>query len=378
MSEFRAGIVGAGFVGQIHAETLRRLGNVSVVAIADVAGAKAAAERMKIPSYYADYREMIDSAKLDVVHICTPNRSHCEIAMYALGHGANILCEKPMTTSIRDAEALVEQVEKSGLVAALNFHNRFYPMTHHMRNVIRDGELGGVFSVTGSYTQDWLLEKTDYSWRLLSEESGKTRAVADIGSHWMDLAEYVSGQTITEVLADFSIIHPVRKKPLRHTSAYSTEKFSDDGYEDMRVDTEDNANILIRFGNGAKGSVFVSQVIAGKSVAISLLVGGYKKSAEWNSENCNKLVIGRKDSFCELLEKGPTTVHPDTLPLVAYPLGHLEGFPDAFKQCFRQVYASIGDAAAPRDYATVKDGLHEVVLCERIFESNQRQQWVRV
>jgi predicted dehydrogenase len=298
--------------------------------------------------------------------------------MYALDHGANVLCEKPMTTTISDAETLLKKVEDTGLIGALNFHNRFYPMTHHLRNIIRDGDLGDIFSITGTYTQDWLLFKTDYSWRLSAEESGKTRVVADIGSHWMDLAEYVSGHKITRVCADFTIIHPIRKKPLKQVTAYSTEKFTDADYENIPVVTEDNASLLFRFDNGAKGSAFFSQVIAGKSVAIDLLIGGYKKSAEWNSEVCNELVIGNKDSFNQKLEKGPTTVHKDTLPLVAYPLGHLEGFPDAFKQCFRQVYNSIDDPKAPRDYATIKDGLHEVILCERIFESNEKQGWVNI
>lgn len=378
MKVYRAGVIGLGFVGQIHVETIRRLGNVEVVAAADMSGGEAVAERMNIPALFDDYKAMIDTMQLDVVHICTPNNTHFEIAMYALEQGVHVLCEKPMTTTIAQAEELARKVEDTGRVFGLNFHNRFYPMTHHMRNIIRDGELGDIFSVTGSYTQDWMLFNTDYSWRLSAEESGKTRAVADIGSHWMDLAEYVSGQKITHVCADFSIIHPTRKKPRREVKAYAVEDFAEEDYEDIPVVTEDNANILFRFESGAKGSAFISQVIAGKTVAIDLLVGGYKKSAEWNSELCNRLAIGNRDGALELLDKGPKTVHPGSLPLVAYPLGHLEGFPDAFKQCFRQVYDSIDDPNAPRDYATVLDGLHEVRLCERIYESNQQQRWLEV
>lgn len=375
---YRAGIVGTGFVGQIHIETVRRLGNVEVVALADPVSAAEVAARMNVPRHFADYREMIDTMQLDVVHICTPNNTHFEIAMYALKRGVNLLCEKPMTTTVEEARQLVREVEASGLTAAINFHNRFYPMTHHLRSIIRDGELGDIFSITGTYTQDWLLFRTDYSWRLSAEESGKTRVVADIGSHWMDLVEFVSGHKITQVCADFSIIHPVRKKPKKNVVAYTTETFRDEDYEDMPIVTEDNASVLFRFDNGAKGSAFFSQVIAGKSVDIDVLVGGYKKSAQWRSEACNKLVLGNKDSFCEVLEKGPATVHPDSRPMVGYPIGHLEGFPDAFKQCFRQVYDSLGNPDAPRDFATVEDGLHEMILCERIFESNREQRWVNV
>lgn len=378
MKVYRAGVVGTGFVGQIHIETLRRLNNVEVVALADNVSAKAAAERMNVPNHYADYRQMVDEQGLDVLHICTPNNTHFEIAMYALEHGVNVVCEKPMTTSVEEAEILAAKVKETGLTMAINFHNRFYPMTNHLRNIIRDGDLGDIFSITGSYTQDWLLYETDYSWRLSSAESGKTRAVADIGSHWMDLVEFASGQKITSVLADFTTIHPTRKKPNRQVLAFSTERFGENDYTDMPINTEDCASVMFRFSNGAKGSAFFSQVIAGKSVDIDVLIGGYKKSAQWKSESCNKLTIGNRDSFCEVLEKGFATVHKDTRPLVAYPIGHLEGFPDAFKQCFTQVYNSLEDADAPCDFATVEDGLHEMKLCDRIFESNAKQQWINV
>ena len=283
-----------------------------------------------------------------------------------------------MTTSVSDAEKLVRKAEETGLIAAINFHNRFYPMTNHLMNIIKDGELGDVFSISGSYCQDWLLYDTDYSWRLETAESGDTRVIADIGSHWMDLAEFVTGLQITEVCADFSTIHPVRKKPNKTVLAFSTEKFKEDDYSKFTVNTEDNASVMFRFSNGAKGSAFFSQVIAGKSVSIDLLIGGYKKSAQWNSADVNSLVIGNRDSYNEHREKGAATVHPNTLPLVAYPFGHAEGFPDAFKQCFREVYDSIDDKTRTYHYATFKDGLHEMLLCEKIFESNQKQQWVKI
>ena len=378
MRIFRAGVIGTGFIGQVHIETLRRLGNVEVVALTDKFSAKETAEKLNVPNYFEDYKEMIDKMNLDCIHICTPNNTHFEIAMYALDHGVNVLCEKPMTTSVEDAKKLCAKVKETGLVGAINFHNRFYPMTNHLKNIIKDGYLGDIFSISGSYTQDWLLWETDYSWRLNSKESGNTRVIADIGSHWMDLVEFVSGQKITEVMADFSTIHPTRKKPKKQVLAFSTEKFKPEDYEDIPIDTEDNASVMFRFSNGAKGSAFFSQVIAGKSVAIDVLLGGYKKSAEWHSEQCNELIIGNRDSYKELLEKGPATIHPDSADKVAYPLGHLEGFPDAFKQSFKEVYKAIGDKSFVGDYAKFEDGLHEMILCEKIFEANEKQQWVKI
>lgn len=378
MRIFRTGVVGTGFIGQVHIETVRRLGNVEVVALTDNFNAKETAEALNVPNYYSDYKEMIDTMNLDMIHICTPNNTHFDIAMYSLEHGVNVLCEKPLCVTTLEAEKLVAKAKETGLVAAINYHNRFYPMNNHLKNVIKDGELGDIFSITGSYTQDWLLYDTDYSWRLSSSKSGKTRAVADIGSHWMDLAEYTTGQKIVAVNADFSTIHKNRKKPKGVVLAYSDNKYKEEDYEDVAIDTEDNAHVLFRFSNGAKGSAFFSQVIAGKSVAINLLIGGYSKSAEWNSEQCNTLKIGNRDSYKEEIEKGISTVHPNTKPLIAYPFGHLEGFPDAFKQNFKYIYSSIGTTNTAHEYATFEDGLHQMTLCEKIFESNQIQGWVTV
>ncbi len=378
MKIYRAGIIGTGFIGAVHIETLRRLGNVEVAALTDTCNAKTTAEKLNVPSYFSDYKEMIDSVELDTVHICTPNNTHYEIAMYAMDHGISVICEKPMCTTIKEAEALVAKAAEKGLVNGINFHNRFYPMNNHLKNIIRDGELGDIFSITGNYTQDWLLFDTDYSWRLSAKESGNTRAVSDIGSHWMDLAEYVTGQKIVAVNADFSTIHAKRKKPRKTVLAFSKETFQEEDYEPVDIDTEDNANILFKFSGGAIGSAFFSQVIAGKSVDINLQIGGYKKSAEWHSMNCNALTIGNRDSFNETIEKGIATVHPETRPLIAYPFGHAEGFPDAFKQSFRSIYDHIADPTGSYEHADFEDGLHEMILCQKIFESNQRQGWVNI
>lgn len=378
MKFLRAGIIGAGFIGRVHIETVRRLGFAEVIAIADTNGAEEIAGKLSVPNYFKDYKHMIDTMNLDIIHICTPNNTHFEIAMYALSHGVHVLCEKPMTTSVEQARLLLKKSEETGLVAAINFHNRFYPMCSHLMNIVKDKELGDIFSISGSYMQDWLLYDTDYSWRLNEKESGNTRVIADIGSHWIDLAEFVSGHKVTEVFADFQTIHPIRKKPKGTILAYSKSDNTKSDYEPIPIHTEDNASVMFRFDNGAKGSGFFSQVIAGKSVAINLVLGGYKKSAEWNSEKCNSLIIGQKDSFNKYIEKGINTVHPDTQPLIAYPFGHLEGFPDAFKQCFNEVYQSILFPDRTYHYATFKDGLHEMIICEKIYESHQTERWIKI
>ncbi|MBR3004756.1 MAG: gfo/Idh/MocA family oxidoreductase, partial [Lachnospiraceae bacterium] len=188
----------------------------------------------------------------------------------------------------------------------------------------------------------------------------------------------VTGLKITQVFADFQTIHPYHKKPKRNVLAFEEKKDGEEEYELVPIDTEDNACVMFRFNNGAKGCAFFSQVIAGKSVDIDLLIGGYKKSANWNSAAVNSLTIGNRDSFNEVLEKGINTVHPETKPLIAYPFGHMEGFVDAFKQCFREVYESIDNKDKKYNYATFDDGVHEMILCDRIFQSSKEQRWIDV
>lgn len=193
MKQLKAGVVGVGFIGAVHIEQLRRLGNVEVVALADAAGAQEKAESLFVPHAYTSYKDMIDNEQLDCVHICTPNSTHYEIAMYAMERGVNVVCEKPMTCTVEEAEKLRAFAKEKGLVNAMNFNCRFYPMAYQMRQMVRSGEVGDIYTVHGGYLQDWLFLDTDYSWRLEPEFTGASRAFADIGSHWIDLVEYITG-----------------------------------------------------------------------------------------------------------------------------------------------------------------------------------------
>lgn len=166
MKRFRVGVIGVGFIGAVHIEQLRRLGNVDVVAVAVHSRPQEKADKLCVPKGYSDYREMIDKENLDCVHICTPNNTHYEMAMYALEHGVNVVCEKPMTTTVEEAAKLRAFAEEKGLINAMNFNCRFYPMAYRMRQMVRSGEAGGIYTVHGGYLQDWLYYDTDYSWRL--------------------------------------------------------------------------------------------------------------------------------------------------------------------------------------------------------------------
>ncbi|MFA9379448.1 MAG: Gfo/Idh/MocA family protein [Acetanaerobacterium sp.] len=375
---FRTGIVGAGFIGAAHIENLRRLGTVQIAALCDSTGAEQKAAALCIPAFYTDYKQMIDHEQLDAVHICTPNNTHYEIARYALEHGVNVLCEKPLTTNTAEAEELLALAAKKGLRHGVNFHNRFYPMVHEMKEMVGRAELGRILSVHGEYVQDWLLYDTDYSWRLEPRVSGDSRAVADIGSHWLDTVETITGYRITRVFANFATFHPTRKKPLKAVQTYSGASPSPDEYEDVPITTEDYAQILFYLENGAPGNLTVSQMFAGKRNDMRIAIAGDKQALEWNSDRLNELWIGRRGGFNEVAVKDPAILSPTTSGMISYPGGHSEGFPDAFKQGFSQFYRSIEDKTGTYDYATFASGLREMRLCEAIVASARGDRWVDI
>ncbi len=366
MERLKAAVIGIGFIGVAHVEALRRIPGVDVVAIVDGVGIKEKAERLGVPAYYTDYKEMIEECKPDCIHICTPNFTHMEIALYAFEKGINVVCEKPMARDAQEAQKMVEAAKKSGKVNAINFHNRYYPIPYQMRNMVQQGELGQVFSVQGGYLQDWLLHDTDFSWKILSNMCGKTRATADLGSHWIDLAEYVTGQKVKEVFAEFKTVYPTRKQ------------LTEDGCKEVEIDTEDFSCIMLRFDGGAIGNAVFSAVFAGKKNQTLLQVTGSKKSLEWDNEKVNDLLIGQRDEANCILTKDPSLMDAETAAIIGYPGGHAEGFPDAFKQNFTAIYNAIRGIKPAHPFATFEDGLHVMNICDKLYESAQTGKWVEV
>ncbi len=382
MKKIRAGVIGTGFIGPAHIEALRRLPNVEVAALADVdePTAKAKAAALGVPDAYGDWEALMARKDIEVVHICTPNHLHAPMAAKALGAGKHVVCEKPLSMEAREAKELVALAARTGLVNAVHHNIRYYPLMRQLKLMREKGVLGNVFAVHGSYLQDWLFYPTDYNWRLESRFSGRSRAVADIGSHWMDLVEYVSGTRITEVMADFATFHPVRKKPLKPVETYTGKILTPEDYKDVPIDTEDYATVLLRLDNGGRGVFTVSQVSAGRKNRLFFEMDGSKQAAAWDSENPNEMWIGRRDGPNEQLIKDPSLAYPEARPLMAFPGGHPEGFPDTSRQLFREVYERIagGGAAGAPPYPTFMDGLRELVLVERILQSNETRAWVRV
>lgn len=377
MKKYRAGIVGMGFIGAAHLEALRRLGTVDVVAIADAFRGEEKAESYGVARGYSDYKEMIARENLDVLHICTPNFTHCEIALYAMERDINIVCEKPMCCSVEEADRMIETAKRKGLMHGVNYHNRWYPMTAQLHEMAKRGEFGKIHAVYGEFSQDWLLYDSDYSWRIEASDAGKTRAVSDIGTHWLDLCEYITGLTVTEVCADFKILHETRKKPLGEALTFGGSK-GDEAYEEIKVTTEDHANLMFRLNNGALGAAVFSQIIPGRNAKLEMTVAGIKQSATWCCDTCNEVRLGRRGEYSCLFEKNPGLMDEKVRVNAGYPGGHGEGFPDAFKNSFRAMYSAIGKVKENPEYADFETGKREVILCDRILESAQKRQWITV
>jgi predicted dehydrogenase len=378
----KVAVAGAGFIGPVHIESLRRLPGIEVVALchSNEAASIEKARTLGVPGAFDSFEQMLAESSFDCVHICTPNDLHYSMAKAALLEGKHVVCEKPLAMNVAEATELLALAREKNLVHAVNFNIRYYPLVRQMKTLRATGAIGEVNAVMGSYLQDWLFYATDYNWRLEAAKSGDSKAVADIGSHLIDLIEYITGLSVTEVMADFSTIHPVRKKPLQPIETYSGKLLSNGGYAEVPVALEDHANILLRFNNGRKGVATVSQVAAGRKNRLSLEISGSESSLAWCSEQPNDLWIGHRNKVNELLIRDPSLVHSDVRSIIAYPGGHNEGFGDTSKQLFSEVYAAVRDGHPPANptYPTFVEGLRELTLCEKIVTSHQEQCWVRV
>lgn len=384
VGKINAAVIGAGFIGPAHIEALRRLGNVEVVALADAdhGTAERKAAQLNVAKAYGDYRRVLADPSVQVVHVCTPNHLHFPMSRDALQAGKHVVCEKPLAMTAGEARELVKLAQETGLVNAIHHNLRYYPLAREARAMVEEGELGRIFAVHGSYLQDWLFYETDYNWRLEQEYSGESRAVADIGSHWLDLVEYITGCRVTAVCADFATFHKIRKKPLKPLETYAGKVLTPEDYADMEIGTEDYATVLLRFDTGAHGVLTVSQVAAGRKNRLYMEIDGSKRALAWDSERPNEMWIGRRDGRNELLMKDPSLLHPAARAIADFPGGHNEGYPDTSKQMFREIYAYIAGRAwrtgAKPAFPTFADGLREMVLGERIVESARKGGWVEV
>jgi predicted dehydrogenase len=381
MSTTGTAVVGTGFIGPVHVEALRRLNRhvVGVLGSTPERG-RSAAERLGLGRAYATYDEVLTDPAVNVIHLTSPNRLHFEQCRRALAAGKHVVCEKPLAMTTRETAELVELAARTPVVAAVNYNVRYYPLCLEARQRISDGQLGAVHHVTGAYVQDWLLHETDFNWRVLAEEGGELRAVADIGTHWLDLVTTVTGLRVTHVCADLRTVLPTRQRPRGPVETFQGKFGGAGATEPVAITTEDYGSVLLRFDTDATGCFTVSQVTAGRKNCCRYEIAGARASFAWDSERPNELWIGYRDRANEVLLRDPALLHGSVRPFTNYPGGHNEGFPDTFKQLYRAVYDYIdaGDMNAPRTFPTFADGHQEVVLCAAILTSHRQRRWVEV
>ena len=382
VKKFKVGVIGVGFIGPAHMEGLRRQG-FEVVAVSEVTQelADEAAERLLVPKAYGNWEDLINDPEIDVVHIASPNFLHYEHAKAALQAGKHVVCEKPLAMTAKESADLVKLAEEKKLVNAVNFNIRFYPLVHDAKARIAAGELGDrIYIIQGSYLQDWLLLDTDWNWRLEPELGGELRAVADIGSHWMDLVTFITGTRIQSVFADFETFLPIRRKPKKKIDTYGGKMEVDIEYDEKEIKTEDYAAILFRFENGARGVMTVSQVSSGRKNRLFFEINGSDSSLVWDSEVPNQMMIGHRPEPNQLLIKDPSLMMDAARWTASYPGGHTEGFPDTFKQLQTAVYRYLaaGNFDAEPDFPTFRDGHNTILVDEAILKSARENRWVDV
>ena len=374
-----AAVVGTGFIGPVHAEALLRAG-IHVTGILGSTPEKsiAAAESLGLPRGYASLEEILADDAVDSVHLTSPNRFHYDQALAVINAGKHVLCEKPLAMNSVESRWLVELANQSGVVAGVAYNIRFYPLCHEAAARVAAPDFGDVLHITGSYVQDWLLKESDFNWRVLAEDGGELRAVSDIGTHWLDLVQFISGKKVEAVCADLQTVHSQRQRPIGGAKTFSGDVSGET--EPVSIQTEDAGSILLKFSGGGRGSLHVSQTTAGRKNCLRFEIAGGRQALSFNSEQPNSIWVGHRDQPGQTLLRDPALMHPSAANISSYPAGHCDGFPDTFKQLFRSFYGYIqaGDFSAPRPFPTFEDGHREMLLCDAILKSHREQRWIDV
>jgi predicted dehydrogenase len=383
MPKLRAGIIGMGFIGASHIEAVRRVGFAEVAAVADVNYelAKTKAEQFNIPKCYSSIEELLKDEEIDVVHNCTPTNLHTSINEAIIKSGKHVFSEKPLSMNSKESGRLLQLLEQNrDIIAGINYLYRMNPLVQDMKNRIKLGEIGKPRLVHGSYLQDWLLHDTDYNWRIEPEIGGASRCMADIGSHWMDCVQNVTGAKITKVCADLLIAHPIRKKPLGQVESFSVNTSCE--YEEKEVKTEDYGAVLFGMNNGARGMFCASEISAGRGCFLNFEIDAEKASMYWNQERPDEMWMGSRDGNNSLVKRNPNHMTDQSRQYTYLAAGHPEGWNDAMRNNVYSFYSYIADGkkqrSDPCDFATFEDGDYLVRLVEAILKSNSTKQWVNL
>ncbi len=375
----KTAVIGTGFMGRVHLEMLRRVEYVDVVAVAgrQLEAAKKLADGFGIEAT-DDYRKLLLGSTVDAVHICTPNASHYQMVKDAFQAGKHVLCEKPVTISVDEAKELLALAGKTGLRNCVCHNLRYYPMVQQMRRMIEAGEIGEVLVAQGTYSQDWMLYPTDWNWRVDAKVSGQSRVMADIGSHWFDMIEHLTGLRVKSLCADLQIFYPTRKRPKRSVETFTGKLPRAEDVEDASVTTEDFGTAIFRLGDKARGCMTASQVSAGRKNGFTFEIFGSESGVSWNQERPDELWIGHRNDPNQIIVKDPSLLKDGARSYADLPGGHSEGYDDTFKQVFRRFYRSILDPGVPAEYPQISDGLRQMNILQAELESHRERRWVDV
>jgi predicted dehydrogenase len=359
LGEIGAAVVGTGFIGVVHVEALRRLG-VQVHGVVGSSHERAAARsrELNLPPAYESFDAMLADERVDVVHVTSPNHLHHHHASAALRAGKHVVCEKPLAMTTSESADLLEIAQQSGLVHAVNFNLRFYPICQHVHGLIREDGIGDVRLISGHYLQDWLLLEGDWNWRLEPSLGGELRAVADIGSHWMDLTSFLCGRRITAAMADLATFIKKRR--------------------DHEMSTDDAATVMLRYDGETRGAFTVSQVSAGRKNSLAYEIDGSVSSVAWNSERPDELFIGHRGRPSEVLLRDPAILNEEGRRATWLPGGHAEGFGDTFKALYAAVYAAVAEGKPGDGYPTFADGHDSMLVCDAVARSSREGRWMEV
>jgi predicted dehydrogenase len=375
MKKLGMGLVGPGFIATHHIDAVRRLGDVDIIGVAgsSLDSAKKRARELGVAHAFASYRELLADPAVQVVHNTTPNHLHKEISLAALRAGKHVISDKPLAANVQESRELFEAARDAGVANVVTFNYRGHALVQQARAMIAKGKLGAPVLVHGRYLQDWLADERTYTWRLDPKLGGASSALGDIGSHWCDLAEHVTGARITAVLADLHTAVPVRQAPVASAKAFANQTRSAQRRK-VTITSEDLACVLLRFDNGARGNLVVGQVLPGHKNDLRLEVNGRLASLVWQQEQPNELWIGHHTQANTLLTRDPALLDTSARGYAHLPAGHPEAWADAFRNLISDAYAWIRKGGKPETkplaLPSFADGYRNSLLIDAMLRSH--------
>jgi predicted dehydrogenase len=372
-----AAVIGTGFIGTVHVEAIRRAGvKVKGVLSSSPESTSAAVAKLGVSQGYGSVEDICNDPDITVVHVTSPNALHVEHVEALIAANKHVVCEKPLALTAAEGRHLLALARKAEVVHALCFNTRFYPMVHEAKNYLQQGLIGEVRYINARYHQDWLLLESDWNWRLESEKAGDLRAVADIGSHLIDQIGFVTGLEVDSVMADLHTLVKTRYRPKGPVQTFTIDTSSEREQVSMRSD--DAAGVLLRFTNGARATISISQVSAGEKNTLTWKIGGSTAALSFNSQMPEILNIGHRGQANEVLHKDPAALSKSAAPLAFYPGGHVEGFGETFRGLFERVYADIRGEKFEGTYPTFVDGVRSLQITAAIALSSKNENWTEV